>query len=361
MPNPVNCHIHLPANFSAFSTIGQAVELAAKEGVEILGASNYYDHRIYKEFGRQCREKGITPLYGIEIVCWNEDAFQKGQRINDPGNPGKMYLCGKALRKLNNPTVRAREILDQIRQSDDQRMDQMAGLLSHESSRAGLDLHITADSVKDKVAGRAGVPARAVTLQERHLAQALQELIFEHCPESERGDFLFRLLGAPLQSVSDANLVQAEIRSRLMKSGKPAFVPESFVSFDIARELILELDGIVAYPTVLDGMKPVSDFESSPETLIQNLRDLAIDWVEFIPNRNSPQALFEAVDALVAAGFKVSAGTEHNTTEMIPVTPRCSNGEPLPENCEEAFYLGAKRLADWQTCPDSLAVEEAKG
>lgn len=361
MPNPVNCHIHLPSNFSAFSTIGQAVEMAAREGIEILGASNYYDHRIYKEFGRQCREKGITALYGIEIVCWNEDAFQKGQRINDPGNPGKMYLCGKALRKLNNPTVRAREILDQIRQSDDQRMDQMAGLLSHESSRAGLDLYITADSVKDKVAGRAGVPARAVTLQERHLAQALQELIFEHCPESGRGDFLFRLLGTPLQSVSDANSVQAEIRSRLMKSGKPAFVPESFVSFDIARELILELDGIVAYPTVLDGMKPVSDFESSPETLIQNLRDLAIDWVEFIPNRNTPQALSEAVDALVAAGFKVSAGTEHNTTEMIPLTPRCSNGEPLPENCEEAFYLGAKRLADWQTCPASLAVEEARG
>lgn len=361
MTLPVNCHIHLPPNFSAFATIGQAVELAANEGIEILGASNYYDHRIYKEFGRQCREREITPLYGIEIVCWNEDAFQRGQKINDPGNPGKMYLCGKALRKLNNPTQRAKEILDQIRQSDDQRMEQMAGLLSHETSRAGLDLYITADSAEGQIAARAGVPARAVTLQERHLAQTLQELIFEHCHESERGDFLFRLLGAPLQSVSDANLVQAEIRNRLMKSGKPAFVPEAFVSFDIARELILELDGIVAYPTVLDGMKPVSDFESSPEALIQNLTDLAIDWVEFIPNRNSPQVLTEAVDALVAAGFKVSAGTEHNTTEMIPLTPRCSNGEPLPIKCEEAFYLGAKRLADWQNCPPSLAVEEARG
>ncbi len=361
MASPVNCHIHLPPNFSAFASIGEAVDRAAKEGIEILGASNYYDHRIYKEFGRQCREKGITPLYGIEIVCWNEDAFQKGQKINDPGNPGKMYLCGKALRKLNNPTARAKEILEQIRQSDDQRMEQMAGLLSHESSRAGLDLHITADSVKDQVAARAGVPVRAVTLQERHLAQAVQELVFDQCPESERGDFLFRLLGVPLNSVSDPQLVQAEIRNRLMKSGKPAFVPEAFVSFDIARELILELDGIVAYPTVLDGMKPGSDFESSPEVLIQNLNQLAIDWVEFIPNRNSPQVLSQAVDALIAAGFKVSAGTEHNTTEMILVTPRCSNGEPLPKNCEEAFYLGAKRLADWQNCPPSLAVEEALG
>lgn len=361
MPNPVNCHIHLPPNFSAFATIGQALDLAAKEGIEILGASNYYDHRIYKEFGRQCREKGITPLYGIEIVCWNEDAFQKGQKINDPGNPGKMYLCGKALRRLNNPTDRAKEILEQIRQSDGHRMEQMAGLLSHESSRAGLELDLTAEAAANQTAARAGVPVKAVTLQERHLAKALQEQIFAHCAEPERGDFLFRLLGAPAQSAVDAHLVQAEIRNRLMKSGKPAFVPETFVSFDIARELILELDGIVAYPTVLDGMKPVSDFEASPEVLIQNLRDLAIDWVEFIPNRNSPQVLSEAVDALVEAGFKVSAGTEHNTTEMVPLTPRCSNGEPLPKNCEDAFYLGAKRLADWQTCPPSLAVEEALG
>ncbi len=359
MANPVNCHIHLPPNFSAFSTIAQAVNLASDEGIEILGASNYYDHRVYEEYGRLCREKGITPLYGIEIVCWNEAAFQKSQKINDPGNPGKMYLCGKALRKLDSPTQRASEILQQIRESDDQRMEQMAVLLSHEASRAGLGVDLTAQAVKVKVAERAGVPAEAVTLQERHLAQALQEEIFAHCQESERGDLLFRLLGAPILSPADPLLVQGELRNRLMKSGKPAFVPESFVSFDTARELILELDGIAAYPAVLDGMKPAADFESTPQTLIQNLKELAIDWVEFIPNRNSPQVLSNTVAELLSAGFKVSAGTEHNTSELIPLTPMCSNGEAIPPDCQAAFYDGAKHLADWQTCPPSLAVEEA--
>ena len=32
-----NSHIHLPPNFSAFETVEQAVELAADQGVQVLG------------------------------------------------------------------------------------------------------------------------------------------------------------------------------------------------------------------------------------------------------------------------------------------------------------------------------------
>ena len=36
-----NGHIHLPPNFSAFESVRQAVDLAAEQGVTVLGASNY--------------------------------------------------------------------------------------------------------------------------------------------------------------------------------------------------------------------------------------------------------------------------------------------------------------------------------
>lgn len=58
-----NSHIHLPPNFSAFETIEQAVYLAAKQGIRILGASNYYDFSVYQQFTTKAQEKGIFPLY----------------------------------------------------------------------------------------------------------------------------------------------------------------------------------------------------------------------------------------------------------------------------------------------------------
>jgi hypothetical protein len=45
-----NAHIHLPPNFSAFETVEQAVDLAAAQGVRVLGVSNYYDYAVYDDF-----------------------------------------------------------------------------------------------------------------------------------------------------------------------------------------------------------------------------------------------------------------------------------------------------------------------
>ena len=65
-PTPrTNTHIHLPPNFSAFDTVEQAVRLASEQSLTVLGASNYYDYRVYREFSDRCGANGITPLYGI--------------------------------------------------------------------------------------------------------------------------------------------------------------------------------------------------------------------------------------------------------------------------------------------------------
>src|SRR5689334_12335888 len=97
----VNSHIHLPPNFSAFDSVGEAVQRAADEGVLVLGASNYYDYTIYREFAREAAPRSIFPLFGIEIIVLIEELARAGVKINDPGNPGKMYLCGKGISRFD--------------------------------------------------------------------------------------------------------------------------------------------------------------------------------------------------------------------------------------------------------------------
>src|SRR5678816_3165450 len=87
----VNAHIHLPPNFSAFDTVEQAVRLAAEQNVGILGTSNYYDYHVYREFAETASRHGIFPLFGIETMALLGDLARDGVKLNDPGNPGKMY------------------------------------------------------------------------------------------------------------------------------------------------------------------------------------------------------------------------------------------------------------------------------
>lgn len=358
MALPVNCHIHLPPNFSAFSTIAQAVEQADREGLRVLGASNYYDHRIYSEFSSLCRNRGIIPLEGIEIVCWDEDLAQRGWKINDPGNPGKVYLCGKSLRKLHDPTPRAKEVLETIRTGDQARTRKIAENLSELCRSAGLSVEFSAMSVEAQTAAQAGVDLDQVVLQERHLAQALQEMIFSQTDPSGRAALFAKLFGADSKNPHDANGVQNEIRGHLMKAGKPAYTEEKFISRAEATDLIQELEGVVCYPVVIDGMKPNSEFEQTPGALVENLQAWGISHAEFIPNRNSPEALEEAVRIMTERGITVSAGTEHNTKESLSLRPQCHGGAVLPPSCEEAFYHGARMLAAWQA-PENLSLLEA--
>jgi hypothetical protein len=348
-----NCHIHLPPNFSAFSSVEQAVDLAAQDGIDVLGASNYYDHRIYRPFASACASRGILPLFGIEIVCWNQDAALKGHKINDPGNPGKMYLCGKALRRLEDPTPRAAELLALVRERDHRRMHSMAGLLSQVCLEANIAVSLEASEVEREVAQRSGVEPEAVTLQERHLAQALQEALFSAVSPDQRLEVFSRLYGATAKSSTDPVAVQSEIRTHLMKAGKPAYSEEAFISLSEALDLIHALEGIASYPVVMDGMSPLSEFESSPSILASQLKGLGIEWVEFIPNRNSPGVVRETVSCLVDQGFRVTAGTEHNTQEMIPLRPLCRGGEAVPEEAELHFLEGARTLLDWQYGPSA--------
>jgi hypothetical protein len=345
---PGNAHIHLPPNFSAFDTVAQAVDLAAEQGLRFLGASNYYDYSVYREFAARAAERHIVPLFGLEIIALIDDLLAAGVKINDPGNPGKMYICGKGTARFDPMTDEARDLLDVIRHNDSERMAAMAAKMADIFAAQGVETELAAPAIIEQVARRHGSPVETVYLQERHLAQAFQEALFEKVSPPDRAALLQRLFGTPSKSPADAPTVQAEIRSHLMKAGKPAFVEETFVGFDHAYRLILALGGIPCYPTLADGANPICPFEAPVEKLIEAVRARGIYAAEFIPVRNAPEVLSEYVPALRRAGIVVTAGTEHNTLDLLPLTPTCLNGAPIPDDIAAIFHEGACVVAAHQ-------------
>jgi hypothetical protein len=344
-----NSHIHLPPNFTAFETTSQALTLAREQDVRILGASNYYDYSIYVDFAAQARSRGIFPLFGLEIISLIEPLVQAGVKINDPGNPGKMYICGKGITRFDPMTDEAKSLLQVIRDSDSARMAAITDKLAAVFAAAGVETGLDTEAIKESVAARHGSPLSSVYLQERHIAQAFQEALFDRIPQERRSEVLEHLFGAASKAqAGDAVAVQNEIRSHLMKAGKPAFVPDTFVDFDHAYRLILALGGIPCYPTLADGTDPITDYEQPVERLIADLKDRGVPSAEFIPVRNSPEVLSRYVHALRGAGLFVTAGTEHNTRDLIPLAPTCLGGEPVPDDLQEIFWEGACVVAAHQ-------------
>ncbi len=174
-------------------------------------------------------------------------------------------------------------------------------------------------------------------------------MLFEKVAESERIALLERAFGAKTKvAVTSAVGIQNEIRSQLMKAGRPAYVEETFVDFDHAYRLILALGGIPCYPTLIDGANPICGFEATPESLIAGIKSRNLVCAELIPIRNSPEVLSRYVKAMRSAGLFVTAGTEHNTLDLIPIAPTCVNSVPIPEDIQEIFWEGACVLAAHQ-------------
>lgn len=338
----VNAHIHLPPNFSAFESTRQAVKLASDQQVRVLGASNYYDYAVYNEFADLSLEHGILPLFGIEIIVLIDELVKAKVKINDPGNPGKMYICGKGISKFDPLSADAAGLLQVIRDADSTRMDEVVERLAAVFASAGLETGLTPFGVKQRIVDRHQVDRDTIYLQERHAAQAFQEVLFEKLGLEARAAALDRAYGAaPKARPDDAVGTQNEIRAQLMKAGKAAYVAETFVDFDHAYRLILALGGIPAYPVLADGASPICPFEDPVDALIDSLRTRGIHAVEFIPIRNSPAVLSTYVHTLRAAGFFVTAGTEHNTLDLLPIEPTCLHGEPIPEDIKDIFWEGA--------------------
>ncbi len=343
-----NAHIHLPPNFSAFGGVAEAVNAANVQKVCVLGVSNYYDFSVYEPFAREAGQAGVLPLFGLEIITLDTALQAAGVKVNDPGNPGKMYICGKGITHFAPLSPEAQELLEPIRSGDAQRMAQMVARLGELLRGAGVTDIPTVDGVKERIAASHSCPVEWVFLQERHVARAVQEAVFAQGQGEDRAEVLMRLFGVASKNADDAGTVQNEVRSYLMKAGRKAYVDEAFVGFDHAARLVYALGGMVCYPTLADGANPICPYEADLPALIADLKRRGVAMAEFIPVRNEVSVLTRYVLALRDAGFPVTAGTEHNTPDNIALAPTCAGGHPLPPEVARIFWEGACVVAAHQ-------------
>lgn len=366
---PVNLHIHLPPNFGSIESVEDAIEKAKAENIAVLGASNYYDHTIYTAFAHAAVEAGITPVFGIEILTMNAELRDAGVLINDPKNPGKAYLCGKGLTRFDQIDEQSLATWIRIREGDKQRIEAMIAKVNAIDLLKQHNIHLRYDNIARAIADEKDVPVETVFLQERHLVQALQQIIFENVLPAEREGFLRHLYHTedPVE-VEQIVTVQNDLRNYLLKQGRVAYVDECFVNPEEAADLILGLGGYVSCPVLIDGAPQILPGEGTPQELTANLLARRIGAAEFIPTRNTPEVLAEYVKTLRNHGIVVGAGTEHNTATWGPLMPHCKGGIPLSDElnrifCEGAYvavahqYLSAKGKEGYRFLPDITARE----
>ena len=305
--------------------------MAADAGLQVLGSSNYYDFAVYARFAQSARSRGVFPLFGVEIISLVAELKTAGIKVNDPDNPGRMYLCGKGITRFAPMPAEAERLMQRIRDADLARIDVMIKRMTALMQDNGVVTAVSAASVQSTLARRYAVPASTVYLQERHVAQAFQEALFAQLGARERTGMLRRVLGVECAAPDDPVTVQNQIRSQLMKAGKPAYVEESVLDADMAYALVLALGGVPCYPILADGASPVCQFEESVDDLVDALVTRGIWCAEIIPGRNAPTTVDRYATELRGAGIIVLGGTEHNTLELAPITPECKGRVPVSD------------------------------
>lgn len=343
----VNAHLHTPYSFSAFENVSQALDMAAKEGVKVVGINDFYSLDGYKEWSEECGRRHLFPLFNIEFISLNVEGQAAGIRVNDPNNPGRTYLSGKG---LSYPVVlRGREA------------DQLAAVKAESNAQVGrmcekLNAHL--DSIK---AGF-NISFKDVennltrgSIRERHLAKALRlEIDSRFKDDSRKLAFYGQLFnGKALKSdPADIAAVENEIRGNLLKSGGAAFVPEdpkAFLPMQTVQRIIEAAGGIPTYPFLADDAKGnFTDFEMDLQKCADTLKKRGIHSCEFITTRNTTAVLEKYAGYLTDEGFTVTFGSEHNTPALEPIKLRTRDSSDLSDKLKEINYRGACLVAAHQ-------------
>ncbi len=322
------------------------MKLAREQDVRVLGISDFNTTEGYARFTEECQKAGIFPVYCMEIMALSVEDQASEKRWNDPGNPGRIYFCGKGLRYPVELSQRAQNTLLRIAQALEEQARQMIDKINRHLKNTVPRIQLDYEHIRDTLAEG--------TARERHIAKALQQAIDKAFPGSaEKLVVLRTLYGSESQvDVTDDVALQNELRSNLLKAGKVAFVeekPEAYLSLDEAKSLILDMGGIPCYPVLADDSKgDLTDFESDPESLSRELLQRGIYCAEFIPARNDISLLRDYVSAFRRKGIILTAGTEHNTPRMEPMVPGCRGGVELDEALKRVFWQGACVVAAHQ-------------
>ena len=330
---PNNLHIHTPHSFSCFSSVAEAIKQAKRECIQVLGISDFYTVEGYPEFHSLCLEAGVFPVHGLEVMVFSPSEKRKGRLWNDPHNPGRIYLCGKGCAYPVKLGGLEKDILRRVKETSQMRIKEMIARLNSYLEKRRIPVRLDYSQLEEST------PSGWV--RERHIAKALYEKI----NSSEEKEGLLASLCSGYSSEEDKNsaLWQGRLRDNLLKAGKVAYVEENlqaFLSWEESKQLFLALGGIPVYPVLADGVGQSTEIESNPQALAHTLQEMGIYVAEFIPHRNNISVLRECVQVLSEAGLILTAGSEHNTPQGMPLIPMARDSQRLDEKLQEKFWEG---------------------
>jgi hypothetical protein len=126
-----NGHIHTSGSFSVFRSPTEAVWQAAREGIAVLGINDHYTVAGHEEFRRACEVAGIAATFSIEAVAVDREAAEAGLKLNDPDNPGRIYLCGKGVTVVPPESSPEMQSLALMRAALERRNREITGKIMH--------------------------------------------------------------------------------------------------------------------------------------------------------------------------------------------------------------------------------------
>ncbi len=364
-----NAHIHTPYSFSAFRDLEEPFRMAVEEGVDILGINDFNTVKGYDEFFRLAQEYGVFPLFNIEFIGLLEQQQKAGILVNDPNNPGRTYFSGKGLRYPWVAPEGYDTLLDELTAVSSDQVRRMVEKVNEYFGRTVPGIRLSYERIKDELA--------VDLVRERHVAKAIRLEVERNVPTGEQQETYRRMFGGePLRApAGNAAAIENEIRSRLLKKGGPAYIPEdpqAFLPVEKIIDFILRAGGIPCYPVLGDDASGnFTGFEEDKHKLAESLEAMNVFAVEFIPGRNDCSILEDYVEFFVRRGFLVLFGTEHNTPEMIPLKVSCRGQEPLTERLRWVAWRSACIVAAHQyqiarnkrgfVDPDGFANSEQRG
>lgn len=344
----VNGHVHSPYSFCSFNSIEQMFKMANEEDVHVLGINDFFTMDGYPEFDRLSKQYKVYPQFNVEFIGLLSDLQEKGIRINDPNNPGRIYFSGKGLSYPLVINSENKAFIDGLISESQRQIKEMTAKASALVTAIEPELRFTYESVKAAYAEE--------LVRERHIAKAIRIAVFEkYADEADRKAFFVKLYDgkAVKADLNDVASVENELRGNLLKSGGKAFVeedPKAFPPLKRIIEFILNAGGIPCYPVLLDDKKGniLTEFESHWEAMDAILQELNVHAVELIPSRNSVEKLREFVQYFRAKGYVVFLGSEHNTPGVFPVEVKIEGTQVLPDDLKHVSYEGACLIAAHQ-------------
>lgn len=332
----VNNHIHSPYSFSAFKNIEQAVQLAVKESIAVLGINDFFVTHGYEQFNKTCFQNNVYPLFNVEFIGLHKQFQSEGLRINDPNNPGRIYISGKGLKRSFKLSEENQKKFDVLIESSQVQIKEMIENLNQWLQEVSAPFSFSYHEIKSGFAEE--------LVRERHIASAIRDAVEKNFNDLEgKKEFYARLFGtSPTSDITIPAAIEEEIRGKLLKAGGKAFVPEdekAFLSPDEIQSILTDASGIITYPLLLDDKNGnYTDFEKDKAKLSNTLKEMGIYSIEFIPGRNSLEALKEYSKYFYEKGFLVTYGTEHNSPALTPLEVSCRGGVALDKELLDINY-----------------------